>query len=211
MKYLATLFVTALLGIGLSACGAGKSASSASPVPDAKTGSTTASAASGTAPAPAYIKADGDKDNDIGAPFDDTNNDLALNYGHPADAADKQAVTALLKRYYAAALAGDGAKTCAMLYVTFAEAIPEDYGPGSAGAPYLKQGKTCPAVMGLLFKHFHSQLAAELPLLKVSRVRLVQHHGFAILSFGTMPEREITVRREKRTWKVEALLDGELP
>lgn len=63
----------------------------------------------------------------------------------------------------------------------------------------------------LLFRHSHSLLTAELLKLEVSRVRLVGHRGFAILSFGAMPERQIPVGREGHTWKIQALLDSELP
>ena len=65
--------------------------------------------------------------------------------------------------------------------------------------------------MTALFKHLHEQIAAEEPMLRVRAVRLEQHHGVAVLSFGTMPERQIQVRREARTWKADALLDSPLP
>jgi hypothetical protein len=212
MKPLPVLFAAALLSAGVSACGSGKNTSSASPSPNAAaTGSTVAGSASSATPTGDYTKADTDKDNDIGAPSDDTNNNYILDYAHAASTADKRAVTALIKRYYAAAAVGDGAKACSMMYVTFAEAVAEDYGQGSAGDSYLRQGKTCPAVMALLFKHYHGQLAAELPILEVTRVRLDRHHGLAVLSFGTMPERQIPVRRERRAWKIGAVLDSELP
>lgn len=213
MKSLPVLLAIGLIGVGFTACGSSKSTIPGSQAASktATTASTGATTTSTATPTQDYTKADRDKDNDIGAPGDDTNHNEILNYAHAASAADKQAVTALIKRYYAAAAAGDGAKACSMLYVTFAESVAEDYGRESAGSSYLKQGKTCPEVLTLLFKHFHSQLTAELPLLKVRRVRLNEHHGLVVLGFGTMPERQIPVLRERHTWKVVALLDGELP
>lgn len=213
MKSLPVLLAMALLSVGVSACGSGKNTNSGSHATSgvAATGSTTATTASGAISTQDYTKADGDKDNDnIAAPYDDTNNNEILDYARAASPADKQAVAALIKRYYTAAAAGDGAKACSMLYVTLAEAVPEDYGKSPPGQPYM-QGNTCPAVMTLLFKHLHNQLTVELPLLKVTRVRLDQHHGLAVLSFGKMPERQISVHRERHTWKIEALLDSELP
>jgi hypothetical protein len=65
--------------------------------------------------------------------------------------------------------------------------------------------------MTLFFKHFHKQLTVEWPKLKVTGVRLQHHHGFAVLSFGSLPERQILVAREGHTWKISALLDTELP
>jgi hypothetical protein len=73
------------------------------------------------------------------------------------------------------------------------------------------RGTTCAAVLTLLFKHDHPQLVAELPKLEVARVRLIEHHGIVILHFGTLPERQIPVAREGHTWKLQGLLDSEVP
>ena len=213
MRSLLALLATVALGFTTVACGsASKIAGTATQTSPSATaaGVDAPRTPPGTAPSPAYTKADRDKDNDIGAPYDDTNNDSILDFAHPASAPDKRAITALLNRYYAAAAAGDGAKACTMLPPTLVKIIPEDYGQ-SPGPSYLRGGKTCSAVMALLFKHFRDQLAAELPLLKVTRVRLDRHHGLAVLNFGRMPERQISVAREGHTWRVEVLLDDELP
>lgn len=161
---------------------------------------------------PAAIKttADSDHDNDVGAPGDDTNNNQVLRMGHAADSADRDAVTHLVERYYTAALAKDGVKACSMLYSTLEESVPEDYGISPPSEPYMK-GSTCPTVLHGLFQHFHAQLAVEYPKLHISHVRLVEHHGVAVLTFGTMPERQIPIVREGHTWRLVALLDSELP
>jgi hypothetical protein len=212
MRPLPVLLAIALLGTGTNACGSNKSTSSAvRPSNAARTGSATATSTASAAAAQDYTKIDGDKDNDIGLTASDDTNSSALNYAHAASTADRRAVTALVKRYYATAAAGDGAKACSMLYITLAEAVVEDYGHGSAGPSYLSQGTTCPAVLGLLFKHLHGQLTAELAVLKVRRVRLDRRHGFAILSFGKLPERKISIREQRHTWKINAPLDDELP
>ena len=128
---LPALLAIALAGFGIGACGSGKSTSSATRQP-----STTAAAAAtteSTTTAQEYTKVNGDKDNDVGLTAGDDTNSSALNYAHAASAADRRAVTALIKRYYAAATAGDGATACSMLYITLAEAVVEDYGHGSAG------------------------------------------------------------------------------
>jgi hypothetical protein len=210
MKSLPVLLAITLLGTGTGtgACGSGKRRSSATrPSTTTATATTTAS----TTALQDYTKVDSDKDNDIGLAASDDANASILNYAHAASAADRRAITALVERYYAVAAAGDGAKACSMLYITLAEAVVEDYGHRSAGPSYLSQGTTCPAVMALLFKHLHSQLVAELPLLKVRRVRLDKRHGFAILSFGRLPERKISIREQRHTWKIDAPLDDELP
>jgi hypothetical protein len=199
MKPLVGLLMAVLIGLLASGCGS------------SKRGSDSASSASSSSAAPHYTKADADKDNDVGAPYDDANNKGALNYGRAASPADRQAVTALVTRYYKMALEGDGAGVCSMIILGFAEAIGEDYGEGSAGPSYLKSATTCSGVLDLLLKHLHAQLAVETPRLDVTRVRLIGHRGFAILSFGSMPEREISVAREGHTWKLQAMQDNELP
>jgi hypothetical protein len=73
------------------------------------------------------------------------------------------------------------------------------------------RGTTCAAVVTGLFKHLHAQLAVELPKLAVTRVRLVEHHGLAVLSFGKLPERVIHVVREGRVWRVVGLIDEPVP
>jgi hypothetical protein len=216
----ALLTATTLLNIGLTACG-----STASNKPTSAPRATSVSIATENAfkapTAAEYSVADSDKDNDgvnstkdknnHTASVDEKNNDAILNFGHAADAADTNAITTLVKRYYTAAAREDGARACSLIYITIAESLPEDYGAGSGGPPYLKAGTTCAGVMGLLFKHYHGQLTAELPLLKVARVRLVRRHGLAILHFGTMPERQLSVRQELGTWKLGAIIDSDLP
>jgi hypothetical protein len=157
-----------------------------------------------------YTQVDADRDNDVAAPYDDKNNDSQLDYGRPAAPAQQRAAGALLRRYYATALSGDGAAACKMIISTLAESVAEDYGHGSAGPPYLRSGTTCPGVMDLLFAHFHALLALEVPKLEVARVRVIGKHGLAILRFGNLPERTIPLGQEGTRWKVRALLDTEL-
>lgn len=213
MKSLLTPLVIALLSIGAAACDSASKGTSSTvrTSSDPAGASTTAPASDTTTPNLDPTKPDADMDNDPGAAYDDTNNNSVLNYGHPATAADKQAVTALLKRYYAAAASNDGAQDCTMLLSSLAAALPADFGPGATGPAYLRKSTTCPTIMKLLFEHNHGLLSLESPKLEVKRVRLVGHRGLAILGFGTMPERQISVSREGHTWKISELLDSELP
>jgi hypothetical protein len=211
LKALFAALAIAVFGVGASACGEARPRAHAS----ASTATGAATSTTVTAAIQASTNADSDKDNDIGAPGDDITNHRAVEFGQDASASDRRAVTALIKRYYAIALAGDGTKACSMLYSPIAESVVNDYAspPGQpAGPPYMHGARTCPDAMRLLFEHFHRQLAVETPRLKVTRVRLEEHHGVAILNFGpSLPEREIAIGREGRIWKMQALLDGELP
>jgi hypothetical protein len=208
MKRLLTLLAAALLSVNLLACGDSKVSSTKSSSTDGTSArSTDVSDQSGQV----HSKVDSDKDDDVGAAYDDTNNNSVLELGHAAGAADNRAVTELVKRYYAAAAAQDGDGACSMIVRTLADAMAEDYGHGSAGPAYLSAGKTCPTVMVLLFRHFQRHLALEVPLLTVSRVRISGRQGLAILTFRAMPERQIPVTKEGRSWKIATLLDSELP
>jgi hypothetical protein len=200
----------AILSVGSTACGG--AGAGADPTTSAHSSNvTTKSATTVTNSRQASNKVDADKDNDIEAPYDDTNNVGALPYRHTASAVDRRAVAALVRRYYRTAVAEDGAKACSMIERSLAAAIVEDYGHGSAGPPFMRSGTTCPATMALLFKHEHAQLTSELPLLGVTHVLLAGRRGVAVLRFGTMPEREITVVREGHVWRIAVLLDRELP
>jgi hypothetical protein len=215
MKLLA-LSATALLAACLCACGGASTQTNTTASTSADRGSTSTAttATSGkpakVPPAPLDPTVDADKDNDVGAVYDDTNNNRQLEFGQPASPSDQRAITKLVKRYYATALAGDGARGCTLIYSTLAEAAPEDDGR-EADAPAFSRGDTtCAAVLSDLFRHYHAQLATELPKLAVTRVRLEEHHGFAFLSFGKLPERRISVQREGHVWKLSQIYDEEL-
>lgn len=206
MKSLLGLIVVGSLCLSLAACGDSKGAG---PTSQAAAGVKTSTTPPDTAPAPLETKADADKDNDLGTAQDDPNNNSVLDFGHAANASNTRLITTLIKRYYAAAYAEDGAKACSMIYSLTAESVPEDFGQSPPGPQYM-QGKTCSAVLTLLFKHFHPQIALELPKLKVARVRLLEHHGMAVLSFGAMPELAIYIVREGHTWRLVDLLGHDL-
>jgi hypothetical protein len=213
-----------LLALGASACGSSgpdpgsnrSSTGTTATTGTATTATTTASVGAATKPysgvtsIPSARETDRDKDSDGNAYDVPHDNNTILHYGHPAGAADDRAIRDLVNRYYAAAFTSDGAKACSLLYSTLAEAVPEDYGQ-SPPAPAYMRGTTCQAVMTLFFKHEHRRLAAMLPKLKIARVRLEEHHGLVVLSFGKLPERQIRVAREGHLWKVQSLFDSDLP
>jgi hypothetical protein len=226
-KLLLSACAIGLLGIAATACGGtGKGTSPASRAADATT-------TARIVPLAEEKKLDPDRDTDIARPDEDDsdtppppdrdndadgnghsrydNDDSSvLDFGHSAKVSDRGPIAALIRRYYATAAAEDGAKACSMLYSIYAEAVPEDYGTSPPGPAYAR-GTTCPAVMTLVFKHSHDQIAARLPKLEVSRVRVRERQGVAVLSFGAMSEREIHLEREGRTWKILSLTDNELP
>jgi hypothetical protein len=196
-----------LLAVLVAGCGSSDTSTVKSAT--TKTASTAAATTTEAALTASVLKGDSDKDSDAGGAGDDTNNNAVLDFGRPAGASNQRAIAALLERYYHAAATENGTAACSMLYSTLAESVPEDY--GSYAGPTYMRGSTCPAVMTLLFKHYHRLLGIEVPKLKITHVRLQERHGLAVLSFGSLPEREIHVQREGHIWRVTALIDTELP
>lgn len=197
-----------LVSVGLSACGSGGVTAGNT---NSKATSNSSTSKNAFAPAPVNRAVDADHDNDVGAPYDDANNSMALDFGHPASPTDRRVITHLVKRYYAAALASNGRKACSMLYSTLAEAAPEDDSREPGSPPYMQNDYSCAEVLDDLFKHFHPQLAVELPVLKVTRVRVQDYNAFAFLSFGPLAERRISLSREGPVWKLSQIYDEELP
>jgi len=141
-----------------------------------------------------------DRDNDGDHNDDDFH---VLDFGHVPGPAEREAITALVTNYYAAAAAGEGAKGCSLLVPFIAESVAESIGH----SPKLR-GKTCPVVMSKLFKYNHSELANKSASLKVMRVGVEGDKSLVALEFPTIPEvRQITVRRTGGTWRVLSVLD----
>jgi hypothetical protein len=238
MKLSLALLAVAM-GLCVIACGSGSGGTSSAP--SSSTNSVAGGGVGATSPSSAtdastQVKSlfKGDSDHDqIGDSDNDNNNDDdndsstdykkseeglyqdkddngIVDYGHLASATDDKAVTALVKRYYTAAVAGDGASACSMIIPSFARAVPEDYGRAT-GPTYLRGGKSCPAVMSLLFKHSHQQLAAGATTLEVTGVRVSGNQGFALLGSRVTPASDIPVQREAGAWKVDALIGNALP
>jgi hypothetical protein len=235
MKRLFALPAIALLSLGATACGGsskGPHSASQSASRVASSGSAAVTTPSSTAPTQHYLN-DGDNDpnndndpddrtvnkidEDNDSPEDhmnpqndryhDKDDDSIVASDHAASAAEKRAITALVKRYYTVAAAGDGATACSMIYSTLVEAIPEDYGQ-APGPVYLRGGKTCQAVMSLLFRHFHSQLTGAI---EVTGVRVKGNHALALLGSKTVPASMINMERERGAWKIDELLGVPLP
>jgi hypothetical protein len=172
------------------------------------TGCGTAATSSG-----GYIK--GDSDSDFGGNKSDSDDWRTREYGREANGAERREVTAVVKRYYAAAAVGDGATVCATLYAAsiarsfdLEREVPEQYAP-APGSSVLR-GKSCSQVASLLLQINHQSLVANLPSMRVIDVRVNGADSLALLGFRTTGEREVPLKREGGTWKINALLDREI-
>jgi len=151
---------------------------------------------------------DNDEDNSSGSYYD-ADDKAVRDLGRAADAIDRRAIVATVKRYYQAVEAEDGANGCSMIASNIADAVPEGLG-GSSG-PADVRGDTCAVVMSKFYKANHQQLGAYAAKLEVTGVRLTGVRGVAILGFRTLPGRQIAVTREDGVWKINGVIDTELP
>lgn len=137
--------------------------------------------------------------------YHDVDDSGLLGYGRAASPAEQQAVSNTVERYYLLAAAENGVGACAQLIPTLATAVPSDY--GANGPAYLHAGKTCAAVMTLLFKHYHKQLQVGIA---VTGVRISGNQADALLGSTEFPPSYILVQRElDGTWKIAQLLGTE--
>jgi hypothetical protein len=209
MRWLFALIAMAMFSV--NACGGtGKGAGSASHASSHTTTGTprtTASSATSTGRRLTTDR-DGDTDSNGNSRYDNDDN-AVLHFGYMANTADKRAIVALVKRYFSVAAAGDGARACSLMYSLLAEEVAEGYRRASVSSA--ERGKFCAPVMARQFKPRRHQLAADITTLKVTGVGVDGDRGLALLSFRTMPYRNILVHREFGTWKISALLDRALP
>jgi hypothetical protein len=138
-----------------------------------------------------------------------------MEYGHAASTVDRREIAELIKRYYTAAAAEDGALACKLIYnrlrsgANLVKAIPVAFAAAEGSSVF--RGKSCAEVTTLLFEVDHARIVAGLATLQVVSVRLDGNHGLALLGFSATPERLIAVQRERGIWKIDALLDTEVP
>ena len=154
-----------------------------------------------------------DKDNDSdssGKGRYDSDDGSVAEFGHKAPPSDRHAIVALVKSYYIAAVASNGAKACSLFFAPIAKTYPRDLAEGSE-RPYLRGLKTCAEVASKLFEQYHAQLSTYAATLTVTNVRLNGASGLVVLGFKTLPSHEVEVMREHGTWKMYTLLDTELP
>jgi hypothetical protein len=215
MKSLLALLAIGLSGVGGLACGsAGKSSPTSAEVSSnsAALGASATTAAHGVAPG-GYLHEDGDKDiddNGVRPPARlDDDRVLLDQYGGEASDADRQAVTAVVKGYYAAAAAGEATKACSLLYSSLAAGLAA---PGQGSGQARSADEACAAGVAPLYEQQHAHLVADdVSTMAVSAVRVKGDLGLAVIGFRTQPQGEILVERERGAWKVDALFDSEMP
>lgn len=167
------------------------------------------SSSASTAIAPGRLPPrDGDGDIDsLGMGRYDTDNDADPTFGPAASPLEHEAIATLLKRYYDAAAADDGALACTLLDPLVAEAAVEEHRPGK-GPPALR-GRTCAQVLTKLFAQHHRELVEEAAALRVGWAQTKDQRATVLADFGPTRERLVLVHRAHGTWQMDALLENE--
>jgi hypothetical protein len=211
IRLVATAAIVAL-GLYMSACGVDK-------VPSAAREATPAihpaknSPASVAPPLPVghYIRGDYDDDDNGGADGDDGQ---TRDYGHKASVADASAAEKLVKAYYMAAAARDGAGACSLMDLRLAAAsdytkvVPPEYAPTHGSSIF--RGKGCAEIASLVFEPAHEKLATDAASVRVAETRVNGTHALAILVYTTDPESELALESEHGVWRVDAFLAATL-
>ncbi len=153
------------------------------------------------------LRGDQDGDADPRVAYVDGDDRGIADFGHAATASQAATISTLVKDYYAAAGAENGAVACALTYHISVETLPEQYGQ-PPGPLYLRGASTCPRLLSLIFRHFHHALTVPV---EVTGVRVGGEHGNVLVGFRTLPAGVVDVRREGPAWKVEGLLAAPLP
>jgi hypothetical protein len=204
----AALAVASLYGV---ACGGSR------PVAPVDSAKDTAPAGGGGAnamrplPVGHYIRGDYDDDDNGG---DDADDFETRTFGQRAGAADTHVVEELVRRYYAAAAAGNGRTACGLMDLRlarsrdYARVVPPEYAPAPGSSVF--QGKTCAQIAALVFEPAHRLLVADAPSVRVTELRVAGAHALAVLIYTTDPESEIPLVREHGMWKVDAFLAAPL-
>jgi hypothetical protein len=149
---------------------------------------------------------DNDRDNGSGESLFDSDDGDILAFGQAAGAGEIRVVANVIRRYYAAAMADDGARACALLYSLFAETLAE--GREDDPNPNLK---SCAGVVSLTFKKRHAEFAAHAAAPWVLGVRVSGVRGYAVIGSYGRPERYLPIHRDGGAWRIQALLDSGLP
>jgi hypothetical protein len=208
MRPLLVLLASVLLALAANACGSTTKVVGSTPS-SSGSGSTReapTSVPSHSEPPGSYLKWDGDKPDDGSGQRGNDDPPFLKSYGAPARATDRRAVSALVKRYYVAAAAENGATACSLLTSALANSVAAGVGQPTPGA-----GSNCASSMSLLLKQQHQVLAAREPAtMVVIGVYVKGDLGLALLGFRRTPESTIIVEREAHVWKIDALFDSEL-
>lgn len=153
-----------------------------------------------------YLKSDGDEDTDDENPAARGNDEQPLldSYGPPSSPAEARTIAALVKRYYAASLAGNAARACSMLSADLAASLAAHNAQGTQ--------TSCAQPMSVLLEQQHQRFVAEdVATMLVTAVHVKGNLGLSVLAFRKTPESQIILVHEGGVWRIDALFGTYMP
>jgi hypothetical protein len=198
MRLLFSMVTASAIALSATACG-DKSTGSAT---GARAGREATSAAKETPPTMDW---EGDYDDPARTYYDRDDADVVY-FGREVAAAERQAISALVTRYHAAAAHHDGATACRLLHPVLAEVVSEEYVEPRA------HRKTCASVLSAYFKRIHGEIQVEDAAVVIGSIRVGEGRGVVMLGYpGVKPRRDMPIKLDKGVWKVNDVLDTTLP
>lgn len=147
---------------------------------------------------------DGDADAHGSTAFFDSD-DTPRDYGHAASEVDRRMIAAVVKRYYLAGAADNGAMACSLLDRRLANALSEEYGQALGRSSAV--GNSCTGVVSKLFKGAFQWSRVDVAALKVADVRVQGNLGLVLINLHS-EDHQILVEREGGAWRMGALFDS---
>lgn len=207
--------IPVLLSVGIGSCGSTTQKQNSSPSATTQQANASAETApvanANTAKHEPLQGVDGDQEGVyttkliLGGRYD-TDDTSLLNFGQPANAADRRAITTLVGRYHAAVASNDGPKGCALLHPLLEEGTVED-SPLPPGA----HKKTCGAILTILFRQTHERKAYDAKKLHVMQVQIRHREAIALLGSHNKVEHSIGLRLQRNTWKIAEINEKGIP
>jgi len=151
------------------------------------------------------LSIDYDLDSDVNPHEPDVDN---VPFPHVAGPRVAGAASRLVRSYYAAAAAGDGARACALMSSGLAESVVEAY--GSKTETVGSGRETCAQVSAGIFRHEHERLRRADAALRVVEVRTMQREASVRIAVrGSRKSQYMLLVSERGAWKVGKVLPSE--
>ncbi len=149
-------------------------------------------------------------DKDYLTPDDRNDDGEVVGYGRKADSTERHAVVNVVRSYFHAASADDGATICDLLIPRQAAKMANEFGRGS---PSYMSGDSCAEVIVKFYRHDHVRLSKEAAGFTVTDVRVDGDTAYALLAFATIAERRyLSFERQRGVWKMSrGIIDAIYP
>jgi hypothetical protein len=215
IKAALALSITALLALGLAACGGGSSSTPASTTSTAQQSTNAPTTGQGSADGAKKPGGRGDTNgepsgsgtDEASASFRTHGGDNSIqNFGDEAGPSEREEASAALDRYLQARAAGNWGRSCTVL----AKAAIAPLEQLASSSPQLK-GKDCGSILAALESRAPASTRANNLTHGVAALRVQGERGFALYRDAHGTAYFVPMVKEDGSWKVGALAPSEFP